>query len=504
MQFTSPPAVIGNVVVVGSSIGDNARVAAPHGTVRAFDVRTGAPLWAWDPIPRDPNDSATATWGNGWQTAGHANVWAPMSVDAKRGLIFLPTSSPSPDFFGGLRPGSNQNANSVVALNAASGERKWAYQIVHHDVWDFDVASQPTLATLDLATGKRDVVIQGTKQGFIFVLDRDTGEPVFTVEEQPVPQNGVAGEWLSATQPIPTHVPALVPQKITAEQAYGLTPWDRGKCRDAIANARNDGLYTPPSEQGMIEFPMTGGGINWGGVAFDPTSQILYANTNRIIHLITLIPSDRFAAVREQNPGKEVTAQLGAPYAMSREALLSPLGLPCNPPPWGTLTAVDLRAGKILWESRLGTTEERAPFGVARKMGFPTLGGSLVTAGGLVFIGSTGDRYLRAFDAQSGAELWQGRLPTTTQATPMTYEWQGRQYVVIAAGGRQEAGSSMGDSVMAFALPGPKDAGPTLWSRTIDRPGGRFKSKVALFVLVLGAIVVWLVRRRRTAKLRLR
>jgi quinoprotein glucose dehydrogenase len=249
---------------------------------------------------------------------------------------------------------------------------------------------------------------------------------------------------------------------------------------------------------------MTGGGINWGGVAFDPTTQILYANTNRLIHMITLIPADKFAAIKEQNPGVEVTAQLGAPYGMKREILVSPFGLPCNPPPWGTLTAVDLRAGKILWESRLGTTEERAPLGLAQKIGIPTLGGSLVTAGGLVFIGSTGDRYLRAFDAQSGAELWQGRLPTTTQATPMTYEWKGRQYVVIAAGGRQEAGSGMGDSVVAFALPGQNEAGPTLWSRTIDRPGGRFKSKATLIVVALGVLVVWLTRRRRLSKARSR
>jgi quinoprotein glucose dehydrogenase len=502
LQITSSPVIIGDIVIVGSSISDNARVVAPHGTVRGFDVRTGAVKWTWDPIPRDPNDPTTLTWGDGWKTAGHANVWAPMSVDTKRGLVFLPTTSPSPDYFGGLRPGNNQHANSVVALNAATGALVWAYQIVHHDIWDYDTPTQPTLVTLDLNDGKRDVVIQATKQGFIFVLDRDTGAPVFPVEEKAVPQNGAAGEWLSPTQPMPTHVPALVPQRITPDQAYGITPWDRGKCRDAIAAARSEGLYTPPSEQGTIEFPMSGGGVNWGGVAFDAERQILYTNTSRFINLITLFAADRFAEFEHRYPDKEVAPQTGAPFGMKREFLLSPLGLPCNPPPWGTLTAVDLKAGKILWESPVGTTEEHEPLGIARNLGFPVIGGSIVTASGLVFIGSTLDRYLRAFDAQSGRELWQGRLPSTTQATPMTYEWRGRQYLVIAVGGRLEAGAAADDSIVAFALPGPNESGPTLWSRTIDRPGGRFKLKLAIFAIGLSGVATLIVTRRRKLKSR--
>ena len=502
-QITSAPVAVGDVVVVGSAIGDNARVAAPRGTVRAFDARTGTAKWSWDPVPREAKYPNAASWGEGWRAAGHANVWAPMSADSARGLIFLPTSSPSPDFFGGLRPGDNRHANSVVALKAATGEMAWAYQIVHHDVWDYDTPAQPTLATLDLDGGKRDVVIQGSKQGFIFVLDRDTGAPVFPVEERPVPQGGAPGEVLSPTQPFPAHVPALVPQRISAGDAYGLTPWDRGVCREAIAKARNEGLYTPPSDKGTILFPFTGGGMNWGGVAFDPLRQILYANTSRAIHLITLFPAAEYEKLKKQFPEREVSPQRGAPFGMMRDTMLSPLGMPCNPPPWGTLAAVDLKAGKLVWEARIGTTEETAPLNIALATGTPSFGGPLVTAGGLVFIGAAMDRYLRAYDAATGAELWQGRLPASAMATPMTFEWGGRQIVVIAAGGHSSLGLEPGDSFVAFALPKPGEAGPAWWSRHVDRPGGRMWINFALIFAGTLAVVVglwWLVRgwRRRT------
>ena len=493
-QITSAPVVIGNLVVVGSSIGDNARVEAPHGTVHAFDARTGQQKWTWDAVPRDANDPATKTWGDGWKTVGHANVWAPMSVDAVRGLIFMPTTSASPDFFGGLRPGNNEHANSVVALKADTGALVWSFQIVHHDVWDYDTPAQPTLATLDLDGGKRDVVIQGTKQGFVFVLDRDTGKPVFPVEERPVPQGGAPGEVLSPTQPFPTHVPALVPQKISADEAFGITPWAREACHKLMASARSEGIYTPPSLQGTILFPFTGGGINWGGVTFDPVNQILYANTNRAMHLITLFPADQYEALDAKYPDKEVSPQRGAPFGMIRETLLSPIGVPCNPPPWGVLAAIDLKAGKILWESNLGTTEEIAPLHLALPWGTPAIGGSIVTAGGVVFIAAAMDNYLRAFDAKTGAELWQGRLPTAAHATPMSYERQGRQIVVVAAGGHGDLGAEFSDSFVAFALPKAGESGPSLLSRTYDRPGGRFAVNVALFVVGL-VVLVWLVRR---------
>jgi quinoprotein glucose dehydrogenase len=503
VHITSAPVVANGVVIVGSAIGDNQRVAAPSGVVRAFDARTGAPRWSFDPIPREARDVRASTWGDGWREAGHANVWAPMSVDEARGLVFMPTSSASPDFFGGLRPGGNAHANSVVAIEAASGAVRWAYQIVHHDVWDYDLPAQPTLVTLNLENGRRDVVIQATKQGLVFVLDRDTGEPVFPVEERAVPQGGAPGEALSPTQPFPTHVPALVPSRLRPEDAFGLTPFDRDACRRAIEAARSEGLYTPPSEQGTILFPFTGGGVNWGGVAFDPENQILYANTSRIAHRVTLFPAAEFESFRERFEGRgDVGPQTGAPFGMVREPLLGSLvPLPCNPPPWGRLAAIDLRNGEILWESTLGTIEEYTGGFLALPWGSPSLGGPVVTRGGVVFIGAAMDRYLRAFDARSGRELWQGRLPATAQATPMTYEWNGEQYVVVFAGGYPDAGVvAPSDTLVAFRLPREGEAGPSLWSRTIDRPGGRSAAFfLILFVALLGAAsLLW--RRRQTKK----
>jgi quinoprotein glucose dehydrogenase len=497
-QITSAPVVASGVVIVGSSIGDNQRVAAPSGVVHAFDARTGAPRWTFDPIPRNAGDTRALGWGAGWRTAGHANVWAPMSVDEARGLVFMPTSSPSPDFFGGLRPGDNRHANSVVAIRAATGAVQWAYQIVHHDVWDYDVPAQPTLATLALDGGRRDVVIQATKQGLVFVLDRDTGAPVFPVEERPVPQGGAAGEALSPTQPFPTHVPALAPDRLEPDDAFGLTPVDRSACREAIAAARSEGLYTPPSEQGTILFPFTGGGVNWGGVAFDPERQILFANTSRVAHLVTLFKARQFERLEAQFPDREVSPQQGAPFGMIRDPVLGSLApLPCNPPPWGAVAAVDLSDGKILWETRLGTIEEYTGGLLALPWGTPNLGGPIVTRGGVVFIGAAMDRYLRAFDVRTGRELWQGRLPATAQATPMTYEWRGEQFVVVAAGGFPDAGVvAPNDALVAFRLPRTGEAGPSLWSRTIDRPGGRGWAVLSVLLLCLGG-VGWATLRRR-------
>lgn len=486
-QITSAPTISRGVVIVGSSIGDNRRVEAPLGTVRAFDARTGRPRWQWDPLL------------HGGVTAGHANVWAPMSSDEQRGLVFLPTSSPSPDFWGGKRPGDNAHANSVVALRAETGQLEWSFQTVHHDVWDYDLPAQPTLARIETGDGQRDVVIQPTKQGFVFVLDRDTGKPVWPVEERSVPQNGAEGEQLSPTQPFPTHVPPLLSQHISADDAFDLFPkFGRSSCEEQLSSGRNEGLYTPPSTQGTLVFPMTGGGVNWGGAAFDPVNQILYANTSRAVHIVKLIPR---ADAKGFNPppGHDFGRQEGAPFAMTRAVAVSPLGLLCNKPPWGEMVAVDLKGGKILWRSRVGTTEDRAPLGIAFRWGTPLVNGVAITAGGLAFTGAM-DAYLRAYDAKSGQELWQGRLPVPGVANPMTYLWKGEQYVAIGAGGHSESGTTIGDSVVAFRLPRAGEA-PSLWSRTIDRPGGRFMAKAiasALAVALL-AIAVWCWRRRRSA-----
>ena len=499
LQITSPPVVANGVVIVGSAIGDNVRAPAPSGAVRAFDARSGRALWSWDPIGRAVPGAAPAVSDSAAAADdGAANVWAPMSVDAARGLVFLPTSSPSPDFFGGLRPGANRDADSVVALHLADGRKAWAFQIVKHDVWDYDLAAQPTLATIRADGKARDVVVQATKQGLVYVLDRDTGAPVFPVEERAVAQGGVPGERLSPTQTFPADLPPLVPSSLRPDDAFGITPLDRAACRKAIARHRSEGLYTPPSVEGTIVYPFDGGGVNWGGVAIDP-ADVVYVNTSRFVHVVTLIPRGDYAAAKAAAPDKEISPQLGTPWAMKRELLFSPLGAPCNRPPWGTLAALDLRHKRLLWQVPLGTSEDLLPLGLALATGTPNFGGPVATAGGLVFIGAAMDRYLRAFEAASGRELWAGRLPYAAMATPMSYVLDGRQYVVVAAGGHGEAGVETGDAIVAFALPAPGEARRGWWQRHVDQPGGRLRLGAGAFALLcLLAAMAW--RRRRRAR----
>jgi quinoprotein glucose dehydrogenase len=444
MQITSAPVVADGTVIVGSSIDDNQRVDEVPGAVSAFDAQTGAPKWHFDVLSGSPHIRA-----------GAANAWAPMSVDEKRGLVFVPTSSPSPDFWGGMRPGNDKYADSVVALRIADGSVAWSFQVTHHDLWDYDVASQPTLATI-LYQGKRlDAVLQPTKQGLLFTLDRDNGRPIIPVVERKVPQDGAAGETLSPTEPFPVAPRPLARDSIKPDDAFGLTFWDRGKCRDAMAKAKYEGIYTPPSVQGTIIFPFTGGGTNWGGLAFDPSTDIAYVNTSNAMHLVTLIPAKEVARAQDAEPDAEISPNRGAPFGMRRVVLVSPFGMPCNPPPWGQLHAIDMHTGKVLWDVPLGTTEDLMPMSeyVLGESGTPNIGGPMATAGGLVFIGAAMDDYLRAFDAKTGKEVWKGRLPAGGQATPMSYVWKGRQYVVIAAGGHEKLGTKRGDQVVAFALP---------------------------------------------------
>lgn len=444
MQITSAPVVAADVIIVGSSIDDNQRVKEVSGAVRAFDLRTGSPRWTFDPLT-----GAAPT-----NLAGAANVWAPMSVDEGRGLVFLPTTSPSPDFWGGLRADAGGHADSVVALNARTGAVAWAFATVHHDIWDYDNPAQPTLADVTWGGIRRAAVLQTTKQGLLFTLDRAMGTPVIPVEERAVPQGAAPGERLSPTQPFPVAPQPLAPSHIEPGQAYGLTPFDRRACRVAIAKARHEGLFTPPSTQGTILYPFTGGGSNWGGLAFDPANGIAFVNTSSAMHLVTLIPTAQVAAAQRAEPNVEISPQSGAPFGMRRQVMLSPLGLPCNPPPWGQLHAIDMRTGRFLWQVPLGTPEDKAPFSqyVLRGVGMPNFGGPIITSSGLVFIGATLDNYLRAFEAKTGRELWRGRLPAGGQATPMTYVFKGQQYVVIAAGGHGMSGTKHGDQLIAFAL----------------------------------------------------
>jgi quinoprotein glucose dehydrogenase len=445
MQMTSLPVVVRGVVIVGSSIADNQRVKEVSGAVHGFDAITGQLRWSFDPLA-----SASPP-----IVSGAGNVWAPMSADEARGLVFLPTTSPSPDFWGGLRKGDDGDADSVVALNAATGAKVWAFKTVHHDLWDYDNPAQPTLGVVTWNGAAQPAVLQPTKQGLLFTLNRDTGIPVIPVVERPVPTGGAPGEALSPTQPFPIAPRPLVPSTIRPQDAFGLLPWGNDRCRRAIEGARHEGLYTPPSLQGTILYPFTGGGSNWGGLAYDERRQVAYLNTSSAMHLVTLIPADKVAAARAAEPDVEISPQAGAPFGMRRVVLRSGLGLPCNPPPWGQLHAIDMKTGRILWEVTLGTTEDFAPGSqfLLHGSGTPSFGGPIVTASGLIFIGAAVDNYLHAFDAANGRLLWRGRLPAGGQATPMTYVWKGRQYVVIAAGGHAKSDTKRGDQIVAFALP---------------------------------------------------
>jgi len=463
-QVTSAPVIFEDLVIVGSAIGDNQRVDAPSGVVRAYDTRTGALRWAWDPASRpDAAEGAAGPEEQGDQEPspatpyrlGTANVWAPMSVDTERDLVFLPTGNSAPDYYGALRAGTDEYASAVVALRASTGERVWHFQTVHHDLWDYDVPAQPTLASIHRDGKAIPVVVQTTKMGHVFVLNRDDGVPFFPVEERPVPQGGVPGETVSPTQPFPTRPPPLVPARIDEEDAWGVMYFDRRGCRERIAALRHDGIFTPPTREGTLMVPGNGGGSNWGGVAVDPVRQVMIANVTHLPFVVSLFPAEEYAARRAAEPDKEISPQKGTPYGMRREIFLSGLDLPCVKPPWGMLTAVDLTKGEILWQVPLGTVRDLLPIPIPLTVGTPTFGGPLVTASGLVFIGATLDHYLRAFDIESGEELWRGRLDAPAFATPMTFRVKpgGRQIVVVAAGGNARSGSKVSDTLVAFALP---------------------------------------------------
>ena len=441
---TSPPVIFGDLVIVGSSMGDNRRVDMERGTVRAYDVRTGELRWAWDPIPRTPDHPGWKEWTpTAAARTGAANAWAPLSVDAVRGLVLVPTGAPAPDFYGGERPGDNPFANAVVALDAASGAIRWHFQVVHHDLWDYDVPAQPSLISVRRDGHMVPAVVAPTKMGFLFVLDRETGEPLFPVEERAVPASDVPGERTSPTQPFPLRPPALHPQgPVTNADVWGLDAADTAACRAELATLRSEGLYTPPSMQGTLLYPSFAGGMNWGSAAFDSVHRLVVVNTLRFPFWVRLTPR------RDPNRGN----QRGTPYTMSRGPFVSPKGLPCTRPPWGTLVAVDIDVGTVRWEVPLGRMAGLRDLPASDAWGSVNLGGPIVTAGGLVVIGATHDDALRAFDVETGRELWRGALPAGGQATPMTYQIDGRQYIVIAAGGHSTLGTAFGDHVVAFTL----------------------------------------------------
>ncbi len=474
-EVTSPPALVNGTLVVGSAVADNNRTDAASGEVRAYDARSGALQWTWDPVPQDSADAAYATWvGPAAHHTGAANAWSVIAADSARDMVFVPTSSPSPDYYGGARLGDNRYANSIVAIRAATGKVVWSFQTVHHDLWDYDNASPPLLATVRQGGRERAVVMQATKTGMLFVLDRDTGVPVFPVEERPVPRSTVAGEVASPTQPFST-LPALSPHALTANDAFGTDSSDRAACRALIASLRNEGIFTPPSTEGTFVVPSNIGGAHWGGVAYDPARQLVIVPVNEVAAQVQLIARTGGHVMEEA--GWEYAAMRGTPFILRRRIVLSPAGVPCTRPPFGSLVAIDLGSGAIAWRVPLGTPRPPSPLpslqpsiadqarsgltaiasaapdsGARATLGSPNLGGAIVTAGGVVFIGATIDQRIRAFDVATGRELWQAPLPAGGKATPMTYMVNGRQYVAIAAGG-DGAIFGKGDQIVVFTLP---------------------------------------------------
>ena len=454
LSVTSPPAIIGNRLIVGSSLGDNGRFNYPKGTVRAYDVLSGKLQWSWDPIPEDSTDKAWSTWkGTKAHQTGAANAWAPISADADRDLVFIPTSCPSPDYYGGLRAGDDRWANSVVALRPKTGALVWGFQLVHHDLWDYDTAAPPLITTLTLHGRKVPALLVGNKTGMIYVLDPDTGKPLVPVEERPVPPSTVPGELASPTQPFPVGMPALARQKLRPQDAWGPTPGDRDSCRRIIAEATGTGLFSPPSLKGSLEVPGAFGGINWSGFAWDATHERLIVASSNLPFKVQLIPADKFKAGDRGNFRAAVAAQLGAPYAIARAPLLGPSGLPCSPPPWGELIAFDPASDRIAWRRPLGSMRDVFHNSIQGTEGSVILGGPIVTATGLVFSGGTMDHRIHALSAATGEELWSADLPASAHAQPITYEAGGRQFVVIAAGGSAKVDQeTLSDVVVAFAL----------------------------------------------------
>ncbi|HZU62059.1 MAG TPA: membrane-bound PQQ-dependent dehydrogenase, glucose/quinate/shikimate family [Novosphingobium sp.] len=450
---TSGPTVAGRVVVVGSYVNDNVSTDMPSGVVRAYDVRDGRLVWAFD--TGRPEDHGPPRPGTTY-TRGSPNVWAPMSYDPATNLVFLPTGNASPDIWGGNRtPAEDRFSSSVVALDAATGRLRWSFQTVHHDLWDYDVPMQPTLTAFPAAGGRLvPAVVFGTKLGQIYVLDRATGRPLTRVEERPVPAGTISGERYAPRQPLSTGMPAIGTQTLREADMWGMTPFDQLLCRIAFRGMRYTGLFDPPGLDRSLTFPGALGGMNWGGVSVDPRSHTLFVNDLRLAQWYQLFP--RRPGVADDTLPFPMS---GAPVSLEKGRFFSVFGVPCQKPPYGTMTAIDLATRKIRWQIPLGTIEDTGPLGIRTGLplpiGMPTIGGSLSTGGGLVFFAGTQDYYLRALDSASGRELWKQRLPVGSQGGPMTYvsPRTGTQYVLITAGGARQS-PDRGDYVIAYKLQG--------------------------------------------------
>lgn len=460
-QLTSPPLVAGTTVVVGGRVADNVQTDMPGGVIRGFDVITGQMRWAFD--PGNPDDRQAPAAGKTY-VRSTPNSWAPMSYDPALNTVYMPMGSSSTDLYGAERTALNHKYGAaLVAVDATTGDEKWVYQTVHNDLWDFDLPMQPSLIDFPMADGvKVPAVIIGTKAGQIYVLDRRTGKPLTEVRDVPVKAADIPGEQYSLTQPLSVGMPQIGTQHLTEADMWGGTPFDQLLCRIAFKKMRYEGLYTAPGTDVSLSFPGSLGGMNWGGISTDPVHDFIFVNDMRLGLWIQMIPTDTSGAAASSggeavNTGMGAVPLKGTPYSVNKNRFMSVLGVPCQAPPYGTLTAINLKTREIAWQVPVGTVEDTGPLGIKlglpMPVGLPTLGGTLSTQGGLVFIAGTQDFYLRAYDTGTGHEVWKARLPVGSQGGPMTYQSPktGKQYVVISAGGARQS-PERGDYVIAYAL----------------------------------------------------
>jgi len=454
--LTAAPLVAGELVIVGGRVADNIEVNEPSGVVRAYNVRSGALAWVWDlsretpDVPLDPSIH---------YTRATPNVWTSMAYDPQLGLVYLPTGNTTPDQWAGERtPQDDKYSSAVVALDVATGKERWVYQTVHHDLWDYDLPAQPTLTDVpDGKGGTLPALLQITKAGQVFMLNRATGQPITEVRDIAAPQGNAAGERYSPTQRLSVGLPQIGAQTLTESDMWGATPIDQMLCRIQFKGFRYDGMFTPPGEDLALQWPGSLGGMNWGSASVDPTTGYLFVNDMRLGLWTKLIPR---AEMTTGAGGVEMGAasQTGTPYGSLRDRFLSKLGIPCQKPPFGTMSAINLATHELVWQVPVGTVKDTGPMGIKMRLpipiGMPTLGGSLATQSGLLFFAGTQDYYLRAYDSRTGKEVWKARMPVGSQGTPITYvsPKTGRQYVVISAGGARQS-PDRGDYVIAYALP---------------------------------------------------
>lgn len=454
---TSAPTVMRDLVLVGGWVWDNVETGEPSGAVRAFSARTGELVWAWD--LGNPAITKLPPEGESY-TRGTPNVWSTPAYDEALGLVYLPTGNATPDFWGAHRSkAAEEYSASVVALDIDTGKERWKFQTVHHDIWDYDVPSQPALYDVpDGKGGKAPALIQLTKRGQIFMLDRRDGKPIAEVEERPVPQGAMEGDWTAPTQPYSVGMPSIGTEPFTEARMWGATPYDQLFCRIEFKKLRYDGEFTPPRTDRSLIFPGYYGGMNWGSAAIDEGRGLLIVNDIRMPQFVQLVPREVADNYGGSAAHDGLSQQKGTPYGALKNGFMSPLGVPCHQPPYGTISAVDLESREIVWQVPAGTLQDTGPLGMKTGLqipiGMPTLGGPVATSGGVVFYAGTQDYYLRALDVETGAELWKGRLPVGAQATPMTFvsPETGTQYVVISAGGARQS-PDRGDYVVAYKLP---------------------------------------------------